>query len=147
MFRSFVFLLYINGLPNASKFDTTLFADDTLLMLADKNSILLQQKVNEQIKKNIDLWLRINKLSLNYAKTNFIVFHKQPRKKFLDDLDVYINNHKIERVSCFKNLELSADNTLNTHIQHLSSLLVGLSGLFYRLRKYPHMPTRVSIRT
>jgi len=50
--------------------------------LADKNPILLQQKVNKQI-KNIDLWVRINKLSLNYAKTNYIVFrfHKQGRSQ------------------------------------------------------------------
>jgi len=67
-------LLYINDLLNASKFDMTLFADDTLMMLADKSPILLQQKVNEQI-KSIDLWLCINKLSLNYEKkNNFIVF-------------------------------------------------------------------------
>jgi len=78
-----LFLLYINDLPNASKFDTSLlFVDDTLLLLANKNLILLKQKVNEPI-KNINLWLRINKLSLNYAKTNFIVFHKQPQKNFL----------------------------------------------------------------
>jgi len=34
--RPTVILLYINDLTNASNFDTTLFADDTLLMLADK---------------------------------------------------------------------------------------------------------------
>ena len=44
-----LFLLYINDLPSASQFNTTLFADDTLLMLADKNLDMLETKVNEQI--------------------------------------------------------------------------------------------------
>ena len=49
MFRPLLFLLYINDLPSASQFNTTLFADDTLLMLADKNLDMLETKVNEQI--------------------------------------------------------------------------------------------------
>ena len=67
-----LFLLYINDLPNASQFNTTLFADDTLLMLADKNLDIpvLETKVNEQI-QHVDCWLRKNKLSLNYSKINF----------------------------------------------------------------------------
>ena len=44
-----LFLLYIKDLPSASQFNTTLFADDTLLMLADKNLDMLETKVNEQI--------------------------------------------------------------------------------------------------
>ena len=32
-----LFLLYINDLPLASEFDTTLYADDTVLMLSDRD--------------------------------------------------------------------------------------------------------------
>ena len=42
-----LFLLYINDLPSASQFNTTLLADDTLLMLADKNLDMLETNVNE----------------------------------------------------------------------------------------------------
>ena len=61
-----LFLLYINDLPSASQFNTTLFANDTLLMLADKHLDMLETKVNEQI-QHVDYWLRKNKLSLNYS--------------------------------------------------------------------------------
>ena len=72
-----LFLLYSNDLPSASQFNTTLFADDTLLMLADKNLDMLETKVNEQI-QHVDYWLRKNKLSLNYSKTNFLLINKHP---------------------------------------------------------------------
>ena len=48
-----LFLLYVKDLPLASKFDTTLFANDTLLMMSDHNLENLQKKVNELI-INID---------------------------------------------------------------------------------------------
>ena len=73
-----LFLLHVNDLPLASKFDTTLFADDTLLMMSDHNLEKLQKKVNEQM-INIDRWFRKIKLSLNYSKTNFMVINKQPK--------------------------------------------------------------------
>ena len=72
-------MLYVNDLPNISQFHTTLFADDTLLMLADKNLEILETKVNEQI-RHVDYWLCKNKLSLNYSKTNYLLIHKQPKK-------------------------------------------------------------------
>ena len=43
-----LFLLYINDLPLVSSFDTTLFADDTYLMLADESPAKLQCRVNTE---------------------------------------------------------------------------------------------------
>ena len=60
-----LFLLYINDLPLASQFDTILFADDTFLALSDNNLSKLQSRVNIELRK-IDLWMKKNKLQLNY---------------------------------------------------------------------------------
>ena len=65
-----IVLLYINDLPLASEFDTTLYADDTALMLSNRDLNLLKYKANNELKK-VDFWLRMNKLSLNYSKTNY----------------------------------------------------------------------------
>ena len=59
-----LFLLYINDLPLASEFDTTLYADDTALMLSDRDLNSLKYKVNNELNK-VDFWLRMNILSLN----------------------------------------------------------------------------------
>ena len=56
-----LFLLYVNDLPLASKFDTTLFSDNSLLMMSDQNLENLHKKANEQM-INIDRWFRKNEL-------------------------------------------------------------------------------------
>ena len=83
-----LFLLYINDLPLYSKFDTTLYADDTALLLSDCNILLLERKVNHELEK-IKLWLQNNKLSLNCSKTNYMIFNKEPHKTCHFDLKLY----------------------------------------------------------
>ena len=46
-----LFLIFVNDLPNVSKFDTTLFADDTNFHLSHHNINILQSRVAEEIKK------------------------------------------------------------------------------------------------
>ena len=55
-----LFLLYINDFPSASQFNTTLFADDTLLMLADKYLDRLETKVMN----------KFSMLTIGFAKIN-----------------------------------------------------------------------------
>ena len=45
-----LFSLYINDLPEVSEFDIKLFADDTVLLMRDKNL----QKLNETVGKEIE---------------------------------------------------------------------------------------------
>ena len=75
-----LFLMFINDLPLASKFQTTLFADDTYFRQEGKDLKTLKIVVNMELQK-IDNWLRRNKLSLNYNKTNFLLINKHPYKK------------------------------------------------------------------
>ena len=65
---SFLFLVYTNDLPLCSKFNTTLYADDTVLICSDKNISSLNVKTNDELEK-INLWLLSNELSLNLSKT------------------------------------------------------------------------------
>ena len=44
------FLLYINDILLISNFDTTIFADDTCLMMTDKNQKNLEHKVQIEFK-------------------------------------------------------------------------------------------------
>ena len=85
-----LFIIYVNDFPNCLKFSSNLsFADDTTVILSAKNSNLLVQKGNKEL-KNIDNWLIANKLSLNIKKTKYMIFstsssNRTQKKIFFDN--------------------------------------------------------------
>ena len=58
----------------SSKLSFFLFAYDTTLMYADKNLKSVEATVNSELGNFFD-WLTANKLTLNFKKTNFVIFH------------------------------------------------------------------------
>jgi len=71
-----LFLLYVNDLPLFSNFKTIIFADDTVLSLSMNSMHELTTKMNQEL-ENVDNWLKHNKLSLNYSKTQYTSFTKK----------------------------------------------------------------------
>jgi len=53
-----------------------LLADDTNLFLQDTALSSLESRLNVELEK-ISTWFKVNKLSLNLNKTNFILFTKK----------------------------------------------------------------------
>ena len=69
-----LFIIYINDIVNSSTLLTfIMFADDTNLFASNKNLDILIKENNIEVDK-VSLWLKINKLSLNIKKTQFILF-------------------------------------------------------------------------
>ena len=68
----FFFLLFVNDLADVSKFNTTLFADDTNLHLSHHNIKSLQSQTTKEIRK-INNWININKLTINCKKSCFML--------------------------------------------------------------------------
>ena len=70
-----LFLIYINGLPSASKKLTFyLFADDANIYNESKDLSDLIRIVNKELRL-VKKWLDANKLSLDNDKTNYTIFH------------------------------------------------------------------------
>ena len=68
-----LFLLYINDMPNcAKKLSFRTFADDTNIFYSCKNLLNLESTMNEQFKL-IRNYCAINKLSINFQKTHYMV--------------------------------------------------------------------------
>ena len=79
-----LFLLFINDLRNVSKVvDFILFADDTNIFFSHKDFNLLPGILNSEMLK-LTQWCRTNKLSINFKKSNFMVFSPPQRRKTLD---------------------------------------------------------------
>ena len=77
-----------------------------------------------------------NRLSLNVAKTEFIVF-RPPRKSLPDRIVLTLNNTKIFESYKIKYLGLLMDTRLNwkAHIHELSKKLSQSIGMLYKIRK------------
>ena len=68
-----LFLIYINDLPQFSnKFYTTLYADDSGLLLSGPSPSALITMANQELKV-VTNWLSNNKLSLNIDKCKYIL--------------------------------------------------------------------------
>ena len=80
-----LFLIYINDLPNCLKCATPrMFADDTSISYAANSMDELQSVVNSEL-ENLHKWLNTNKLSLNIAKTEFMIIGSRQRVSAMDD--------------------------------------------------------------
>ena len=78
-----LFILYINDLCNIStllKF--ILFADDTNIFCSGKDPTQLSKIINTELRK-LHIWFSVNILSLNVAKTNYMLFDNYCKKQIL----------------------------------------------------------------
>ena len=132
-----LFLIYINDLPCASKlFHMLMYADDTTLY-CNIDHTTHSQILNQEL-SNIYDWLSANKLSLNVAKTKYMLFHTINKK--LPTLTLKINDLEIERVTHFNFLGLIIDCQLNwkKHVDHISIKISKAIGIMHRLKTiYP----------
>ena len=131
-----LFLIYINDLCNALDENICrLFADDTGIFTHG-------QKLNDLIDESIPKYKRLfqwcieNRLTINYSKTCFIIFHNTKQKVPNDLQTILINDIVISRVHTTKYLGLILDETLSWK-DHIIQLCRGLSkffGIFKRIR-------------
>ena len=92
-----LFILYINDIVNCSeKLFFMLFAGDTNLFVSCREIMHLFDIVNIELSKLSD-WFKVNKLSLNVKKTNYILFGRK-RLTLSETNNICIDGQRIERV-------------------------------------------------
>ena len=76
-----LFLIYVNDLPSAKETNSlnVLFADDTGSTLAGKSEDDVKEKL-QIVFSQLIIWLKANLLSLNPAKTKFIIYSRLGHK-------------------------------------------------------------------
>jgi hypothetical protein len=84
-----------------------MFADDTNISMQSNNLSELENLMNAEI-GNLNTWLEANKLSLNIAKTEFMIIGSRQRLSTFDNqnVEVRVNNKHIIRVLKSKSLGL-----------------------------------------
>ena len=78
--------------------EASYFADDTLVMYANKNIKTIEIVVNYEIKLVTQL-MKLNKLSLNTDKTNFVPFHSRQNLFDKCNLSIKFNNKTLKPVA------------------------------------------------
>ena len=127
-----LFSIFINDIVNAITDSVPfLFADDGALVFdnVDRRSY---SNIKAEI-ENISKWLEINKLSLRFDKTHFMVFDSSPDK---GEFSIIINNEivKITEEKSKKYLGLMVDSKLNfhDHIDYIKKKVAKRVGAMYR---------------
>ena len=132
-----LFSLYINDLPIHTTLDVTLLADDTVLLMKNKNVEQLQQSGNQELLV-IDDWMKYNKLSLNYTKTNFFICEAKRNTKSIKNFRITMGKHVIQSVEIVKYLGVTLHKQLkwDAHIDNMMKKLTVATRIFSTIRHY-----------
>ena len=126
-----LFLVYINDLPNSlTSASPRIFADDTNITFAASTMIDLENAVNFEL-RNLLRWLITNRLSLNIAKTEFMVIGSNQRKhaRSKNQIDIEIDGKSIKKVEA-KSLGLFIDLSWTKHMEEISKKISSAIGPF-----------------
>ena len=135
-----LFLIYINDLPNClTKALPRMYADDTSISIAASSLSELELALNAEL-ANLHEWLNVNKLSLNIAKTEFMLTGSRQRLATTIDhsLTVQIKGHEIDGVPHTKSLGVYIDQNLSwsKHVNETAKIVSSGIGALKRLRPF-----------
>ena len=116
-----------------------MFAADTNLTFAAITLTDLQKGLNSEL-RSLNIWLISNKLSLNVAKTKFMVIGSNQRLNIFSDnqVNVEIDAKLITKVKGAKSLSVIIDEhpSWSNHIGDLSKKISSAIGALKRIRPY-----------
>ena len=138
-----LFLIYINDLPQVSKFFIRLFADDTFLCAQNEDLWLLEKEVNAELIK-VYKWLASNKLTLNMDKSKCMIISK---KRKTTNMSIRINRKELKHCDSYKYLGVYIDKNLSwkPHIEHLCKKVSKACGALAKTRHFVNVTTLTSI--
>ena len=140
-----LFLIYINDLPNTSSIlHFVLFADDSNVFFSHKSYDELFRILNQELLLVSD-WFKANKLSLNLAKTNYILFCSHRKSTPQQKGKVQIDTTDIPQVKSVKFLGVYVDQhlTWNNHIEQIALKIAKNIGILTRISYL--LPTNIML--
>lgn len=129
-----MFLIFINDISQLPLFGKIyLFADDSSLFYPGQNNIEIKRKMERDL-VIINEYFRLNRISMNAAKTKVIIFTSNRRAK--DPMVIEFDQHQIPEIDCVKFLGLTIDRHLswNEHCKNLISKISQGLGALYKFK-------------
>ena len=119
-----LFILFINDIAfSSNSLSFIIYADDTNVIMSNSNLDHLIASINTEMSK-ISLWFKVNKLSLNVDKTNYVIFKNRHSNRLYNDIHIFIDGIEIKNVPCTKFLGVYVDECLtwqshNTYVTNI----------------------------
>ena len=132
------FNIYINNIADVSKFKIKLFADDACLSYSSFDYNNLETEINNELKK-INQWRKINKLSVNFSKSNYMIF---TQKKININMNITMDGNRLEKVNKTKYLGVIMDSKFSwkEHITYITNKISKSSYILSKIRHYVSLP-------
>ena len=123
-----------------------LYADDTLLYYSSNSVKDIELCVNEDL-HSICKWLDENLLTLNCAKSKFLLFGGNRRLKTFTNISIYVNDQQLAQEQTFKYLGItfSENLTWSDHISNVSIKINQHIGLLRRVKVFIPLKARLTI--
>ena len=108
-----LFTLYVNDMSTVVNCDLCLYADDSMLLVSDKNVTQIEKALENEM-NGISDWLQANRLSLHLGKTKSrpILFSSVRKLKKAPKMKLSCNNVEIEAKSSVKYLGVVLDQDM-----------------------------------
>ena len=131
-----LFLLYVNDLSHEIKHSAcNFYADDSMLYYSDCDHEVVNEKLQNDL-QHVIKWLDKNRLCLNSKKSG-VMSIKSGRNLLSRDLDIFLNNDKLDVNDHVKYLGVNIDNELawSKHVNATYDKLSPKVNLLRRLSK------------
>ena len=118
-----LFIIYMNDLFNISNFlFTILYADDTCVLLGGKSLENRITLMNQELHL-LYICLQSNKLTLNYQKTYYMIFHRARLKLQSTTIDLQMGDCNLNKANNLKYLGVIIDDTISWvhHITYIQN--------------------------
>jgi len=116
-----------------------LFADDTTITYSHKDICKQYDVINEELQK-VNNWFKVNKLSVNASKTNFMILGTYHKTNCIngDEKNIILDNTNLERVKQTKFLGIHIDENLTwrSHIDNVAKSISRGIGILYKLKYF-----------
>ena len=132
--------MYISDLPDClNNGSPRIYADDTNVSFESANLNELEEMMISDLSR-LNTWLKENRLSLNIAKTEYMVIGTRQRlaAQDVDRISVHVDNTVIKRVQQTKSLGLTIDDNLmwKNHISVICKKISSAIGALKRVRRF-----------
>jgi exonuclease III len=142
-----LFLVYVNDMVKSiKKGNIKMFADDTNIFYSG-NSVMDMKSVIEKDLETLYEWLKVNKLSVNVKKSNFMLIQSNQKEK-MNDLNIKLKlcNSEMEEVNFCKYLGVYIDSNLSWQ-HHIAMVCKKIRPIIGVLSKVRHLIPSYLLRT